>query len=238
MRHAKDSNRTRQPPRGAAAGGRRALPRPDATALIVDGHAAFADLVGAMLVGRFGIASAAVACRAADAASHISTIAPGLVILNTDLPDASGLTLLPIISRSNPDAGVLVLARNEFLARIRHDPRFDSRRHALAEVSAGWRAISGQIASLLEAASGCAVMPRAENLLSPRELQVFTHIGRGRSSADIASLLGIGQQTVETHRKSVTKKLQATGAELVRLAVLHVADHYPPPRVADAAAST
>lgn len=237
MRQTKDSHRSRKPPRGAASGGRREGLRPDATVLIVDGHAAFADLVGAMLAGRFGIASAAVACRAADAASHIPVLAPALVILNTDLPDASGLTLLPIIGRANPHAGVLVLARSEFIARIRHDPRFDSRRHALADVSTGWEAISVQIASLLEAISGPAVIPRAENLLSPRELQVFTHIGRGRSSADIATLLGIGQQTVETHRKSVTKKLQATGAELVRLAVLHVADHHPPPRVADAASA-
>jgi hypothetical protein len=31
-------------------------------------------------------------------------------------------------------------------------------------------------------------------------------------------------QTVETHRKSIAKKLRATGVELVRLAVLYVSN--------------
>jgi DNA-binding NarL/FixJ family response regulator len=40
----------------------------------------------------------------------------------------------------------------------------------------------------------------------------------------IGERLGIRVQTVETHRKSIAKKLQATGVELVRLAVLYVSN--------------
>ena len=39
----------------------------------------------------------------------------------------------------------------------------------------------------------------------------------------IATELGISPQTVETHRKSITKKLRANGANLVRIAALYVA---------------
>lgn len=38
----------------------------------------------------------------------------------------------------------------------------------------------------------------------------------------ISERLGIRVQTVETHRKSIAKKLRATGVELVRIAVLYV----------------
>lgn len=54
-------------------------------------------------------------------------------------------------------------------------------------------------------------------------MDVFVQIGRGRQTAEIAAELGISPQTVETHRKGITKKLRANGANLVRIAALYVA---------------
>ena len=41
------------------------------------------------------------------------------------------------------------------------------------------------------------------------------------SAADISERLGITRHTVETHRKSIAAKLDAKGAELVRMATIH-----------------
>jgi DNA-binding NarL/FixJ family response regulator len=42
---------------------------------------------------------------------------------------------------------------------------------------------------------------------SPRELEVLRHLAEGRTTAEVAALLGIGLKTVETHRSHLFIKL-------------------------------
>jgi DNA-binding NarL/FixJ family response regulator len=57
--------------------------------------------------------------------------------------------------------------------------------------------------------------------LSDRELTVFEWIGAGRSTAEIAALMGLSVKTVETYRARIKAKLNLTSAaELVQQAVL------------------
>jgi len=59
--------------------------------------------------------------------------------------------------------------------------------------------------------------------LSPREFQVFTFIGLGFTSQEIASQLKIGISTVETYRERLKDKLDLrSGPSLIRCAVLWV----------------
>ena len=56
--------------------------------------------------------------------------------------------------------------------------------------------------------------------LSSRELQIFTMIGQGRNTHEIASELGIAVSTVETYRERLKTKLNlTTGSELTRHAL-------------------
>jgi DNA-binding NarL/FixJ family response regulator len=58
--------------------------------------------------------------------------------------------------------------------------------------------------------------------LSPRETEVLRLLARGRSHKEIATILGIGTRTVETHREHLARKLGAASlADLVRYAVAH-----------------
>ena len=57
--------------------------------------------------------------------------------------------------------------------------------------------------------------------LRPRELEVFEMIGKGMSTKKIAESLGISVHTVNSHRKAISSKLGAVGAELVRQATLY-----------------
>lgn len=43
--------------------------------------------------------------------------------------------------------------------------------------------------------------------LSERELHVFTQLGQGRSTQEIASALGVSNKTIETHRENIKAKL-------------------------------
>jgi DNA-binding NarL/FixJ family response regulator len=59
--------------------------------------------------------------------------------------------------------------------------------------------------------------------LSDRELQIFEMIGRGSSTSEIASELGLSAKTVETHCGRIKQKLDIpSGRQLVRHATLWV----------------
>ncbi|MFM2160641.1 MAG: hypothetical protein RLZZ383_153, partial [Pseudomonadota bacterium] len=61
--------------------------------------------------------------------------------------------------------------------------------------------------------------------LTNREVEVFSMIGRGHSTVEIAASLGVSPKTVETHRLGVARKLGLRGtAALVRAAVAAFGD--------------
>ena len=59
--------------------------------------------------------------------------------------------------------------------------------------------------------------------LTDREVEVFEHFGRGRTTAEIAGRLGLSAKTVESHRANIRRKLGVTHApEFAQRAVLYV----------------
>jgi DNA-binding NarL/FixJ family response regulator len=59
-------------------------------------------------------------------------------------------------------------------------------------------------------------------LLTPRESEILTALGRGESSKQIARDLGLSVRTVEAHRQSIKRRLGIEGqAELIKYAVEH-----------------
>lgn len=130
----------------------------------------------------------------------------------------------------NPAASVVVLADSQepqsrgAVARVQNmvGPRLVIE---AADMSRGSDAVEHAVTRLLAATAREARRPVPELVLSGREFDVFVRIGRGLQTASIAAELGISPQTVETHRKSITKKLRANGANLVRIAALYVASN-------------
>lgn len=157
----------------------------------------------------------------AAAALVIAAERPDLLIATADLPDAGGLTLLPALAKVNPQARAIVIAGGPALARVRREASSQPLIHAVVDVAGGLGALAGEVGRWLESLGHVPLATRLDTMLSPREMDVFKRIGRGQPSAAIAAALAISQQTVETHRKSITKKAGVKGAGLVRLAVLH-----------------
>lgn len=58
-------------------------------------------------------------------------------------------------------------------------------------------------------------------VLSPREGEIVDAIVAGRTTRQIAEVLGVSQRTIDAHRASILQKLElSSAAELIRLAVL------------------
>lgn len=61
---------------------------------------------------------------------------------------------------------------------------------------------------------------KSKSVLSSREKEILSLIGRGKTSHEIAEDLFIGKSTVDTHRKNMIRKLGLSGpGELLRYAV-------------------
>jgi DNA-binding NarL/FixJ family response regulator len=72
-------------------------------------------------------------------------------------------------------------------------------------------------------------VPAPLQLLSDRELEVFRLIGQGLETREIAATLHLSIKTIGTYRERLKEKLGfATGAELVRAAVLWTANRQEP----------
>jgi two-component system response regulator FixJ len=57
-----------------------------------------------------------------------------------------------------------------------------------------------------------------QDLLTPREREVLTHIAAGASNKEVGRSLGISMRTVEVHRAHIMEKLSAkNAADLVRI---------------------
>jgi DNA-binding NarL/FixJ family response regulator len=98
---------------------------------------------------------------------------------------------------------------------------------AIRRVLGGQIYLSDEISTrLLGSLTGKAQKPKTVSpvdLLTDRELEVFTLIGQAKETKEIARQLGMSGKTVEAHRAAIKRKLALkTGPELTRHAVLWV----------------
>ncbi|MEI7781079.1 MAG: response regulator transcription factor [Planctomycetota bacterium] len=201
---------------------RRAVRPRSLRVVVVDAHGMFVDLLGAALAAFYELEIVAKASTVSMGGEACARHAPDLLILNPLLPDGCGLSILRMLAAVNPAARVILVASGVTLAKVQCTDALSRQVHAIVDQTAGLPAFSNAIVQLLESIGRAPLGLRAVKILSGRQFEVFELLGDGLTNAEIAGRLGIGVQTVETHRKCIAKKLGATGVELVRLAVLHV----------------
>lgn len=180
----------------------------------------FLQLLAGMLRTMPGIDVRASAGSAREAIEVCRTLPVDLLILDLTLPDGHGLDVLRAAVDHRPDLDCIVLssAAGEFTCPQGLLPNI----RALIDKSQAYerlQAVIARIASARGIATATTSAPVAT--LRPRELEVFQLIGQGLKTAEISDRMGISKHTVETHRKNITAKLGASGAELVRLATIH-----------------
>lgn len=191
-------------------------------AVVVAPDALLVGLLAMPLECRWDIAVCGRATTAADAVDTVAARRPDLLIACEELPDSSSLSLLPQLTAANSRARAIVIARGQDLLRVRREAAAQPVIHAIVDMADGLQALAVEVGSWLADLGRVPAVLRLDTMLSPREMDVFERIGRGEPSAAIAAALSISPQTVDTHRKSITKKTGVSGAGLVRLAVLHV----------------
>jgi two-component system NarL family response regulator len=184
------------------------------TILLVDDHFVVRSGLAASLGLEDDLKVVGEAGDAAEALARFEKLKPQVVIMDLQLGSNSGLDLTTQLCRDHPDARVLVFssfARDEDVHRAiragalgylqKSAPR-DELLQAVRIVARGKRFLPPDIAQRL-----------AERLGKPepsgRELEVLALVAKGRSNKEIASALGVSDETVKTHVSNVMQKLNA-----------------------------
>jgi FixJ family two-component response regulator len=156
-------------------------------------------------------------------AQHDATV-PGCAIFDFSMPDLDGLQLQEALAASGVKRPIIFLTGRgdipvsvramkagaiDFLTKpVRKNELF-------AAIS---RAEQVDTQSRLASTELAAVKSRVKNL-TPRELEVLSHVVAGRLNKQIAGDLGTVEKTIKFHRGHIMKKLGVrTVADLVRLA--------------------
>lgn len=206
--------------------------------LIVDDHEVVRDGLKNILTSLDNISIAGEAGNGEDAVKMYISLKPDLVIMDISMPGMNGIEATRVIKEKDPDARILILTMHdnqEYLNQIIRsgakgfilkNTDKEELLDAVKTVAAGDNFFSKDISKLIidnyirtaketEKNDGYKEVP-----LTKREIEILKLIASGYSNQEIANILYISYNTVDTHRKNIMHKLSIKNtAGLVRYAI-------------------
>ena len=209
-------------PRTYAQAKARAAPAPDhprhstnvIRVLVVDDHPLFRDSVSRLLEMESDVRVIGKAGSAAETAAAVARLRPDVVLLDVQLPDASGIDVVRRLASLSSPPRVLILSA------------FPESGHVVAAMKAGARGylaktIEGQGlvsavraiaagATIFDASSSASIWtPRRLAELTRREVDVLRLVAAGKTNAEVAKELCLAKKTVERIVATAVAKLGA-----------------------------
>ncbi len=203
--------------------------------LIVDDHPAVREGLAARIANQTDLEVCGEAADLAEALDLLGEYKPDVVIVDIQLKHSDGLELVRRIKAR--DESVAILVWSVYPDKIYAERALNAgamgyinKEHTTGRIVEAIRRIrKGNIylseemsQHLLSNAVGGNRSLRQSPIegLSDRELEVFRHIGGGRTTSEIAKLLHISPHTVDTHRQRIKEKLNLGSAgELTQIAI-------------------
>lgn len=189
------------------------MSRPRIRVLCVDDHRIVRDGIGLIVSRQPDMKVVGFAATAAEAVAQFRQHRPDITLMDLRLESSSGLQAIVAIRREHPDARIIVLTMyqgdediHQALAAgaatyLLKDSLSDDLIRVVREVHAGGSPMGADVkARLTERA--------AQPTLTPREIEVLKLVSEGRRNKEIASLLGISEETVPVHLKNIFSKLK------------------------------
>jgi DNA-binding NarL/FixJ family response regulator len=183
------------------------------------------------LLEREGFQVAGEASDGQEGVRQVETLHPDIAVMDISMPILNGLDAAREISRTSPKTKTILLTQHDegqyisealeagvkgyvLKSQVANDLLL-----AIRQVSRGQVYLSpGVSRGVMEAYRSKS--EKSKNPLTLRERQVLQLIAEGKSTKDVASLLGISVKTAESHRTRLMQKLDIhETASLVRYAV-------------------
>jgi RNA polymerase sigma factor (sigma-70 family) len=200
--------------------------------LLVDDHVLFRDTLKLAFNPSLDLRVVGEASTIAEARAVATSTAPDVVLLDLNLRDGDGMTLLSELRRHDPDLRILVVTMVDDPGRVAEafeagacgyatkDEPFEHLSRAIEAVCNGTPYLSARLSSIeVDACRKRPVARDALSVLTPREREVFELVVQGLTSAQIGERLGTSPRTIETHRIRILHKLHAKSVlDLARIA--------------------
>lgn len=188
--------------------------------VIVEDEVMFSEMLGAMLRSVRGLEVVATAHSVEAGSAACREHRPDTVILDLALPDGEGLAVAEEAVRARGDVRIVILSSQA--ATFVAPAGINKNVQAVVDKARAYSVLQRELLALMRENPPGTVVPQPDEVLTPREQEVFRLLGRGLMSKEIASELGISTDTVSLHRKKIASKLRVHGSELLRLAALHL----------------
>lgn len=187
------------------------------TILVVDDHRSFADLLSAALNTVAGMTCVGTASSAPEAVELAARLQPNIVVLDIQMPKQDGLAAARQIRNVAPGSVIAMVTAHRDPAWISRAAQagasaFIPKDGSLTEmIDVLTRVRPGQMLVAPSAFPGTAQdkswSGEARPVLTQREIDVLTYLGRGMSAKTIAKTLGITLHTCRGYVKSLHSKL-------------------------------
>lgn len=188
--------------------------------VIVEDQTMFLQLLAAMVRTTPGLDLTGSYSLAEKAREFVAKHDTDLLILDLALPDGQGMTVLKAAAKKNPKVKCIVLSGHASQFVCPADLRTHVR--AVVDKTQAYGNLQKEIAEIVHPDAESQVFSNPQELLTQREYEIFSLVGQGRMSKEIAEKLRIAVRTVETHRKAICRKLKVSGPELVRQASVYL----------------
>lgn len=196
--------------------------------LLVDDHPMVREGLRARLSSVPRLRVVGEAGDAAEALRQLELSLPDVVLQDVGLKDGNGIDLVQAMLAHQPTLRVLMFSMYDNPEYVQRALLAGARGYVLKETPAE------EVLAAIDAvvAGGTFLSPAVSRrlfrgqaprpMLTPRESQILSALGRGESSKQIAQAMHLSVRTVEAHRQSIKRKLGIEGqAELIKYAVEH-----------------
>jgi DNA-binding NarL/FixJ family response regulator len=205
--------------------------------LVADDHELVRRGSIAILAGQDDFEICAEAATGTEALEQVRKTRPDIVILDIGMPSLNGLEVARQVMKDFPETKILILTVHESEQVIREVLnagargfvlKSDAARDLLVAVDALRRnktffttnvaemVLDGFLTTGQNSLRGSI----AKGRLTTREREIVQMLAEGKTTKDVASLLGLGFKTVDTHRTNIMRKLSINSvSELVVYAV-------------------
>ena len=146
-----------------------------------------------------------------------------VVLMDINMPIVDGLSATRELLRANSEIGVIILSMHHEEGHVFQALRAGARGYLLktsrvSEVAGAVRAVASGL-SLLDPTVTSSVVSEFKRMsnkqtpedglgqLTETEIKILQHVSAGMSNKEIASKLGIGVRTIETHRERIMRRL-------------------------------
>lgn len=200
--------------------------------VLADDHVLVRQSLKALL-DREGFKVVAEASDGQEAVRQVESMQPDIAILDISMPTLNGIDAAREIGRIAPKVKTILLTQHdedEYISEaldagmrgyVLKSQVASDLLEAIRQVSRGQVYLSPGVSNALVQAFRSKAT-KSKDPLTARERQVLQLIAEGKSTRDVASLLGISVKTAESHRTRLMSKLDIhETASLVRYAVKH-----------------